>query len=187
MTMGNLFFTADTHFFHANIIRYSKRPFQNVEEMNEEIIRRWNMVVGKNDTVYHLGDFAMTDGIKRNEIRDCLNGKIFFIPGSHDKDPHGPNWTVLKPMETIKLPIADEITNQNIRLTMCHYSMRSWPLSHYGSWAIYGHHHGALEPYGMSFDIGVDCWDFYPVSLDDISKKMATLKPIVDFRKPKYI
>jgi calcineurin-like phosphoesterase family protein len=62
--------------------------------------------------------------------------------------------------------------------------MRSWPLSHYASWHLFGHHHGRLESYGLSFDCGTDTNNFYPYSLDDVCKKMATLKPIVDFRKP---
>jgi calcineurin-like phosphoesterase family protein len=61
--------------------------------------------------------------------------------------------------------------------------MRSWDKSHYASWCLFGHHHGSLELYGLSFDVGVDCWNFFPVSLEQIDKKMSTLKPIVDFRK----
>jgi calcineurin-like phosphoesterase family protein len=61
--------------------------------------------------------------------------------------------------------------------------MRSWPNSHYASWHLYGHHHGKLPPYGLSFDVGVDCWDFAPVSLGQVEEKMKTLKPIVDYRK----
>lgn len=61
--------------------------------------------------------------------------------------------------------------------------MRSWHLSHYASFMLFGHHHGNLDPHGLSFDVGVDTNDFYPYSLNDIENKMKTLKPIVDFRK----
>jgi len=178
----NLFFTADTHFGHINILKYCNRPFESVEEMDEELILRWNIAVGQNDIVYHLGDFSITDDIKRNRLVDRLNGKIFFIPGSHDKDPRGPNWTVLSPLEIVTLPNIDKITKKNVRVSLCHYSMRSWYISHYGSWHLFGHHHGKLEPYGLSFDVGVDTNDFYPYSLDDVEKKMKNLKPIVDYR-----
>jgi calcineurin-like phosphoesterase family protein len=56
--MEKVFFTSDTHFGHANIIKYCGRPFASVEEMNRELIARWNAVVGPRDTVYHLGDRA---------------------------------------------------------------------------------------------------------------------------------
>ena len=54
-----IFFTSDHHFYHSNIIKYCQRPFHSVEEMNEEMIRRWNSVVGVDDTVYYLGDFSL--------------------------------------------------------------------------------------------------------------------------------
>ena len=76
--------TSDTHFCHANIIKYCNRPFKDVNEMNEELIRRWNAVVGKNDIVHHLGDFCF--GKKENicEILPKLNGKIDLVLGNHD-------------------------------------------------------------------------------------------------------
>src|SRR2546429_527154 len=78
------FFTSDTHFGHANIIPYCSRPFASVPEMNEALIARWNDCVGPDDTVYHLGDFAM--GLKSlwPEYRRRLNGKIVFTLGNHD-------------------------------------------------------------------------------------------------------
>ncbi len=53
------FFTSDTHFNHANIIRFCNRPFKDVEQMNEVMIANWNNVIGKDDTVFHLGDFCL--------------------------------------------------------------------------------------------------------------------------------
>jgi len=53
------FFTSDTHFNHANIIKFCDRPFKDVELMNETLIANWNRVVGLDDTVFHLGDFCL--------------------------------------------------------------------------------------------------------------------------------
>ena len=58
-----IFFTSDHHFYHTNIIKYCQRPFQSVEEMNEVMVERWNAVVGKNDTVYYLGDLELKSSI----------------------------------------------------------------------------------------------------------------------------
>ena len=76
--------TSDTHFFHANIIKYCNRPFVDIDEMNAELVKRWNSVVGENDVVHHLGDFCF--GKKENilEILPKLNGKIDIVLGNHD-------------------------------------------------------------------------------------------------------
>ena len=84
-------FIGDTHFNHTNIIQYCDRPFTNVEEMNDYIIQQWNSVVGKNDTVYHLGDFALQS--RKETIKNLvsrLNGNIILILGNHDR--HGRKW-----------------------------------------------------------------------------------------------
>jgi calcineurin-like phosphoesterase family protein len=79
-----IFIIADTHFRHTNIIEYAKRPFKNVEEMNEEMIKRWNNKVGDDDLVIHLGDFALGNKEEVASIRDRLNGKIILLKGNHD-------------------------------------------------------------------------------------------------------
>lgn len=76
---------SDTHFGHANIIDYEKRPFNNVQEMDNILIKRWNEVVSVNDTVYHLGDFFLTYTKRQLEIFTQLNGYIILIRGNYDR------------------------------------------------------------------------------------------------------
>ena len=161
------------HLGHKNIIKYSDRPFKSVEEMDTEIINRFNSVVKSDDTVYDLGDLCLSNF---NVYKYRFNGTLIRIKGSHDRDIKEPRMMVVTPEN-----LFDEYRNP-ISITLCHYAMRSWERSHYATWHLYGHHHGKLPPYGLSFDVGVDCWNFYPVSLDQVKEKMATLKPIVDFR-----
>jgi calcineurin-like phosphoesterase family protein len=168
-----IWFTADTHFNHANIIKYCNRPFKTVEEMDETIIAIWNRLIGKDDFVYHLGDFSMGDPRK---YYSRLNGKVFIVPGSHDRDLRKlPKENILPPLTTIE-------TGGHI-IVLCHYAMRSWDRSHYATWHLYGHHHGQLPSQGLSFDVGMDCWAFSPISLERVEKQMAGLKPIVDYSK----
>jgi len=168
-----IYFTSDMHLGHKNIIKYSDRPFKSVEEMDEEIINRFNSVVKSDDVVYDLGDLCLSNF---NVYKHRFNGTLIRIKGSHDRDIKEPRMMVVTPEN-----LFDEYRNP-ISITLCHYAMRSWERSHYATWHLYGHHHGKLPPYGLSFDVGVDCWNFYPVSLDQVKEKMATLKPIVDFR-----
>jgi calcineurin-like phosphoesterase family protein len=165
-----IYFTADMHLGHKNIIRLANRPFDSVDEMDNKLINYFNSKVQPGDTVYDLGDLSFTNP---NKYLNRLNGNIIRIKGSHDHDIEGPYMLVIKPNE-----LLDEYGNQ-ISITLCHYAMRSWEKSHYGSW----HHHGNLPPYGLSFDVGADCWNFYPISLEQVKQKMSTLKPIVDYRK----
>ena len=79
-----LFFTADTHFNHTNMLKFCDRPFADVEEMNETIIARWNQVVGEEDHVFHLGDFCQGGSAEWSRLLDRLNGKIHLIVGNHD-------------------------------------------------------------------------------------------------------
>lgn len=84
--MSRTWFTSDTHFGHNNIIRYSNRPFKDVDHMNAEIVRMWNEVVMPEDTVYHLGDVALG---RIDDSLACvgrLNGyKILVDDGNHDR------------------------------------------------------------------------------------------------------
>jgi calcineurin-like phosphoesterase family protein len=58
-------------------------------------------------------------------------------------------------------------------IVLCHYSMQVWERSNHGSWHLFGHTHGKLKGVGMSFDVGVDCTDFVPLSLDQVAEKMT--------------
>ena len=79
-----IFIISDTHFNHKNIIKYANRPFKNIEEMNEEIIKKWNNKVGNGDVVIHLGDFGMGSKKQIIEIKNKLNGIIILLRGNHD-------------------------------------------------------------------------------------------------------
>ena len=78
------FVVSDTHFYHENIIKYCDRPYANMLEMNEDLIAKWNAVVGKDDIVWHLGDFCFGSKDHIKEIVPRLNGRINLVLGNHD-------------------------------------------------------------------------------------------------------
>ena len=81
--MINEWIISDSHFNHNAIIEYCNRPFKDVESMNEEMIKRWNEAVRKDDKVYHLGDFGFGSKEQISEIVSRLKGKIYLIKGNH--------------------------------------------------------------------------------------------------------
>jgi calcineurin-like phosphoesterase family protein len=161
------FFTSDTHFGHNNIIKYCNRPFSNIDEMGQAIIDRWNSIVKKNDTVFHLGDFCFHNF---NRYFYALNGKIILIKGNHDNEA----WKNRDKFFEFRDSYY-EIKIDNQPITLCHYAMLVWNKSHYGAWHIYGHSHGTLpdNPNSLSFDCGVDTHNFYPYSFDEVKEIMS--------------
>ncbi|MHA1402035.1 MAG: hypothetical protein ACTSQE_16930 [Candidatus Heimdallarchaeaceae archaeon] len=121
------FFTADEHYYHTNIIKYCNRPFSSVEEMNEVLIQNHNRVVKNGDIVVHAGDFSFANRDKTEKIIKQLNGAHIFLKGDHDK------WLS---------SLAPQIWQKKIDnhyIVVCHYCLRVWPKSHYGSYMLYGH------------------------------------------------
>lgn len=188
MNERKTFFASDHHFFHANIIKYANRPFNNIWSMNETLIERHNSVVTSKDIVYFVGDFAFTsDEDEIINILKRLNGEKHFVAGNHDKGMFKDS--IMKQFQSFSRSPFKEIYVQDAdarggkqSITLCHYALRVWNKSHHGAFHLYGHSHGSLpdDPNSRSFDIGVDCWDFTPVSYDKVKKVMAkkNWKPI---------
>lgn len=167
-----IFFTSDTHFSHANIIKFCKRPFKYVKEMDETIISRWNSVVDPKDTVYHLGDFALASPDYTASILKRLNGNIYLCIGSHEKSALHPRCCGY--FHDINKTFEIKIKGQTIFLS--HYCHKIWPKSHYGAWHLFAHSHGGMNVYAASegklLDVGVDSHDFTPLSSDQVDDIM---------------
>lgn len=159
------FFTADTHFGHNGIRKFCNRPFSSFENMDKTLIQNWNAVVGPEDTVYHLGDFSFRAERDVSSYLERLNGEVHLIIGNHDdpdlrKDP--------APFASVNDLLTVKVNGKKI--TLCHYAMRVWPNSHRGTWHLYGHSHGTLpdDATSRSFDIGVDCHNYKPLSFEEV-------------------
>ena len=160
------FFEGDFHGFHANIIKYCQRPFANLEEMHETLIRNHNSVVGKDDTTVHVGDFCFSkDKRDFDSLVRRLNGKHTFIKGSHDYSLPANH------------PTRMEFVIEGVTIIADHYPLLVWPKSHYGSELIFAHIHRGTLPFaaGKCYNVGVDVNNFTPVSfvqLQDIMSKL---------------
>lgn len=179
-----LFFTSDTHFFHKNIITYCNRPFKNVFEMNEEIIKKWNEKIPEDGIVFHIGDVSLTAIPKvLNDLLHRLNGAKYLIIGNHEKDALGKeyireHWKGIYDIAEIFVD-DEEITYKKQHIIMCHYPMLTWNASHRGSWQLFGHVHGGLSNKGIiqhhpaQMDIGVDTNNFNPYSYQEVKEKIT--------------
>ena len=176
-----MFFTSDTHFQHTNIIKYCKRPFKDVEENDEEIIRRWNEKVPEDGIVFHLGDVAFGDPERVDNILGRLNGKIYLVIGNHD-------WRRIVNDHKWRFELMTQQINMKIgkrHVILNHYPM----LAFSGAWRgedatyqLFGHVHTSpytdegLDQQRMKYlftsqyDVGVDNNDFTPVSWKEVNQ-----------------
>ena len=185
---AKVFFTSDTHFTHANIIRFCSRPFKNVEEMDETMIANWNRVVGENDIVFHLGDFCMGGSAKWTNVLNRLNGKIYLIIGNHDMK--NLKQSCSDRFEKVAMQMYIEVDKQKIYLNHC-------PFLCYGgayrdTWQLFGHIHTNKNNTGIDaprlemlfptqYDVGVDNNNFTPVSFEQV--KAIIQKQVEQFNK----
>jgi calcineurin-like phosphoesterase family protein len=165
-----IWFTSDRHFGHANILKFSNRPFASVEEMDEALIVAHNSRVKSGDIFYDLGDFAFTDN--HDAYLSRLNGEGHLLPGNHD---HRRRLKKVKGWHTIEEKLVHLKLPDTTELVLCHYALRVWRNSHHGAIHLYGHSHGNLPGDSRSCDVGVDCrrWNFAPVSLEEIRDHLS--------------
>ncbi|NQY06410.1 MAG: metallophosphoesterase family protein [Flavobacteriaceae bacterium] len=173
--MNHIYFTSDHHFGHKNIIEYSNRPFDNIDKMDEELIRRWNSKIQPQDNVYHIGDVGLTTPERMKDILDRLNGNIFLIKGNHEHAAltYRERFTWVKDYHELKVKDPDA-PNGSQTIVLLHYAMKVWRSSFRGTWHLYGHSHGSLpnDPNSLSFDVGVDCHNYYPLSYQEVKDIM---------------
>ena len=173
----NKFVTADPHFGHKNILKYCKRPFSNVNEMDEALITNWNKIVQPDDEIHVVGDFAFccTMDYALN-IMKRLNGSKHLIIGNHDALALDMNNIRPGSWKSIK-DLSETIINGQ-KIVLCHYALRTWHHSYKGVGHLFGHTHGTLPPYGKSFDCGVDSWNYTPLNSHQITQKLDELPNI---------
>ena len=157
-------FTSDTHFSQIRTLELSKRPFKDVEEMDNVIINNWNKKINNSDIIYHLGDFGNPEIIK------CLNGaEINIVPGNYD------NEHVLKELKKdsrVKiLELGHIIQVDDIKLKLFHEPLQCLPeitnlFPNENDFILFGHIHNTQKIKKNGLNVGVDCHFFNPVDLD---------------------
>lgn len=172
-----MWFTSDTHFGHANILKYcpDTRRYKDIHEHDEALIRAWNDRVGSSDDVYHLGDFAFMQPHQIENVLHRLNGRIHLIVGNHDRVA---NFELMPKIVTIT-PYHEVKVSKKKSFVLFHYPIESWNKSHHGSIHLHGHTHGSVkhhphQPKAKRMDVGVDCHpENAPFSVDEILRHVG--------------
>ena len=196
LSPNKIWFTSDTHFFHSKVIEYSNRPFKDVEEMNETMIKRWNAVVHNDHIVFHLGDFAWGGSEVWNNVLDRLNGHIYLVLGNHDMKNLRQGY--ISKFEDVVFQMYIYIDGRAVYLN--HYPFLCYGGSYRGEqavWQLFGHVHSQPEHYNIDdindqevkeilgkdfyrlryllptqYDVGVDNNNYRPVSWEEVKEKI---------------
>ena len=131
MALPSKFYISDLHLGHKNILAFDNRPFFSLEEMTETIISNWNSVVGKNDSVYVLGDMFWNNA-EIPIVLPRLNGFKYLIKGNHDR--------VNREMEKHFVWIKDYavIKDGKEHVVLCLYPIALWFFAVLGFFVLFG-------------------------------------------------
>lgn len=162
-----LFFTSDTHFGDPRVLRIDRRPFPSVVEHDAALIANWNSVVGLDDEVWHLGDFARGLIGEVDALLAGLNGRKHLVIGNND----GP--ATISASGWASVQHYAELTLEGRLVILCHFPFRTWNKMGKKSIDLHGHSHGRLKPMTRQFDVGVDPQDLRPVTLEALLGKKA--------------
>lgn len=165
-----IYFTADLHLGHKNILTLAGRDFQSIDEHDETIINTINETVSTADHLYILGDIGFHKDLEslKNYLLKIKCRNIHVIKGNHDNMQH----LIQLKREHV---IADVKEMQTVQLGdksifCCHYPMREWPGFYRGYYAAFGHTHGTLPQYKKSIDVGIDSIGIKPIEFEALTE-----------------
>ena len=180
--MSRTFYIADLHFGHRNCIGFDNRPFDTIEEHDEALMANWNAVVGPDDHVYVVGDFAYRNSRPVHQYTAGLHGHVHLIRGNHDKR----NLQYESAFESVHdiQKIRDVAGETPVDVVMCHYWIPFIPEQRHGGYMLHGHtHQGSKEQMleeqlkeeirqnggrCKAYNVGCMWQDYYPQTLDQI-------------------
>lgn len=169
---NTLWFTSDLHFNHANVIKYSNRPFIDRDEMNDELIRLHNKKVHPLDHVIYVGDIAFCSDVMGTEFVDRLNGEVkHLVIGNHDlKNKKAKQMGFEKIPNSISLLMVIEY--EEFIIIVSHFPLGNLPSMDNGRYVfnVHGHTHEREEESIHHISVCVERTNYMPVSLGRIEK-----------------
>lgn len=156
---------SDIHFFHKNIIRFSDRPYPDVETMNEHLVANHNDYVGENDISIWVGDVGFGNDTQVNELLDQCNGYKILIVGNHDF-----NKRHVRNLNFDEIHMTYLINAPEVAMFFTHYPMDNIPHPYVN---IHGHLHVYPTPFSnhpRHMNVNCEVQGYKPRNLNDIIK-----------------
>jgi calcineurin-like phosphoesterase family protein len=173
-----MYFISDFHFCHRKVIDYAHRPFANIEEMNETMVEKYNSVVGANDSITIVGDFAFGGIENFINYAKRLNGVKTLIRGNHDKSISDNE--VLN-AGFVEVAHSKIITSDKLKIGISHFPFRKrgempgkYDISPNNcDVLIHGHvhQHWKVKKHTsgkMMINVSVEAIEYKPITLDDV-------------------
>jgi len=167
MAVHDKWFISDTHFFHANILKFTGddgkriRPFDSLEEMHEMMIENWNSVVKDQDYVYHLGDVTFQYHGAFNNLMHRLKGQKRLIVGNHDKI-----WNPALQANFEKVDLWKGFKEHNF--TASHMPLLLDNLRD-GKFNVHGHIHQNEKEDKRYINVSCEVINYTPMNIDEIA------------------
>ena len=185
------FFTADLHLGHANIIGFCDRPFESVEEMNDALLANWAETVGEDDDIWVLGDVALGRIAETLPPIASLPGRKHLVPGNHDRcwpghrRPRPEDEQMYTDVGFEIHPESVQLQLEEVQVVACHFPVAGdsqiedrfgdhRPVVPKEAWLLHGHVHESWKINKRQVNVGVDVWDFRPVSQETLLDLMRS-------------
>lgn len=166
--MNNIFFSADTHIGHRNILRYMVgRPYSSEPDTfahDQWLIDLWQRTIDKTDRIYFAGDLTFYKSTEAKQLLERLPGEKYLAPGNHDASIKAHSKYFKKVAQIMEITLKSSVCDflkEDLKILMSHYPLLDWSGKHQGTVMLHGHCHGTLDEYNgqssdLRFDVGID-------------------------------
>lgn len=167
-----IYIASDWHFNHNKNFLYEPRGFSSVEEMNQELIKRHNKIVNKNDIVYVLGDLCLggEESLEKNkQLIESMNGKLYIAIGNHCTNKRIEMYKTLKNVEAVDYGFR--LSYKKMTFWLTHYPTIVVNYDDKPNYNIHGHTHDTVhfhKEWPHCFDVSPETNNCYPMALDEI-------------------
>ncbi len=181
-----IYYIGDLHFGHENVIKFDRRLFNSVEEMDKTLIERWNRKMSKEDVVYVVGDFAYRNEKPFSWYLRQLQGKKYLIVGNHDNKLLEDSFAISYFESVDKMC---HVKDGGKHICLCHYPLAEWYGMYRGTYHIYAHIHNSINAtfqFMRTLDRALNCGvavnGYEPVTFQEMEQNNVRFRERIEKR-----